>query len=124
MEHAIKFVELTNDFINTLLKTHKSVTRLEGRRFDRIQCDDTVRFFIDRNSWEIFGAKSSFQYNPRRVYGTLDVTNQYDWSGILPKPMSGSSAERIYNEREAAIVKNYKPRGRPRKVKSAKTVTK
>lgn len=124
MEHAIKFVELTNDFINTLLKTHKSVTRLEGRRFDRIQCDDTVRFFIDRNSWEIFGAKSSFQYNPRRVYGTLDVTNQYDWSGILPKPMSGSSAERIHNEREAAIVKNYKPRGRPRKVKSAKTVTK
>lgn len=115
MDQAVKFIELTNDFITTLLKSSKSVERLEGRRFDRVKCNDTVKYFIDRNSWEIFGAKSSFQYNPRRTYGTLDVVSQYDWSGVVPTPMAGSSAERIHNEREAEIQKNYKPRGRPRK---------
>lgn len=115
MEQAVKFIELTNAFVTTLTKSYKIVQRLEGRRFDRIKCDDTVRFFIDRNSWEIFGAKSSFQYNPRRVYGTLDVVEQYDWSLDIPSPMAGTNAERIHNEREAEIQKNYKPRGRPRK---------
>ena len=115
MEQAIKFIELTNNFVSTLTNSFQSVERLEGRRFDRIKCNDTVRFFIDRNSWEIFGAKSSFQYNPRRVYGTLDVVDQYDWSQEIPTPMVGTSAERIHNEREAEIQKNYKPRGRPRK---------
>lgn len=113
MEQAVKFIELSNEFINELIKSHKTVERIEGRRFDRIKCDDTVRFFIDRNSWEIFGAKSSFQYNPRRVYGTLDVVSQYDWKTLTP--ITGSSAERIFNEREVEIQKNYRPRGRPRK---------
>jgi hypothetical protein len=113
MEQAVKFIELTNEFINELVKTHKMVQRIEGRRFDRIKCDDTVRFFIDRHTWEIFGAKSSFQYNPRRVYGTLDVVSQYDWKTLTP--IAGSSAERIFNEREVEIQKNYRPRGRPRK---------
>lgn len=115
MEQAVKFIELTNAFVTTLLKDHKSVQRLEGRRFDRISVNESVVFFIDRNSWEIFGAKSSFQYNPRRVYGTLDMAEQYDWSQDIPTPMVGTNAERIHNEREAEIQKNYKPRGRPRK---------
>lgn len=114
MEQAVKFIELTNDFVTTLLKSFPTVQRLEGRRFDRIVCNGTVRFFIDRNSWEIFGAKSSFQYNPRRWYGTLDSVKQYEWD-TTPTPITGTQAERIYNEREAEIVKNYKPRGRPRK---------
>lgn len=113
MEQAVKFIELTNEFITELLKSHKSVQRIDGRRFDRIKCDDTIRFFIDRNSWEIFGAKSHFQYNPRRAYGTLDSVKQYNWKSLTP--IAGSSAERIHNEREAEIQKNYKPRGRPRK---------
>ncbi len=89
--------------------------RIEGRRFDRIKCNDTVRFFVDRNSWEIYGAKSSFQFNPRRWYGTLDSVGQYDWTQVAPTPLAGTSAERIFNDREAEITKNYKPRGRPRK---------
>jgi hypothetical protein len=115
MEQAVKFIELTNAFVTTLLKHGQSVQRLEGRRFDRISVNNAVLFFIDRNSWEIFGAKSSFQYNPRRVYGTLDSVDQYDWSTPIPHAIAGTSAERIHNEREADIQKNYKPRGRPRK---------
>lgn len=125
MEQAIKFIDLTNAFVTTLLTHCTTVERVEGRRFDRIKCDDTVRFFIDRNSWEIFGAKSSFQYNARRTYGTLDVIAQYNWANGTPSPIAGSSAERIHTEREAELSKQYKPRGRPRKhpiavVKSSK----
>lgn len=115
MEQAIKFIEQSNNFVTKLLESSQSVQRIEGRRFDRYEVDGEVQFFVDRTSWEIFGAKSSFQYNPRRTYGTLDVVSQYDWSGLLPKPIAGSQAERIHNEREAEIAKNYKPRGRPRK---------
>lgn len=115
MDQAVKFVELSNAFVSSLLTSHKSVQRLEGRRFDRFECDNEVRFFVDRTSWEIFGAKSSFQYNPRRTYGTLDVITQYDWAPMIPKPLPGTPAERIHNEREAEIAANYKPRGRPRK---------
>ena len=115
MEQAVKFIELTNDFVTTLTKSYKNVQRLEGRRFDRIQCDDTVRFFIDRNSWEIFGAKSSFQYNPRRLYGTLATVGQYDWAQDNPTPLPNTDAEKAFLDREAEIQKNYKPRGRPRK---------
>lgn len=114
MEQAIKFVELSNEFVSALLTHFKSVERIEGRRFDRFKCDDVVRFFVDRNSWEIYGAKSSFQFNPRRWYGTLDSVGQYVWSSS-PTPSTGSSAERIFNDRESEIVKQYKPRGRPRK---------
>ncbi len=114
MEQAIKFVELSNSFVSELLKPFKTVERVEGRRFDRFRCDGQVRFFVDRNSWEIYGAKSHFQFNPRRWYGTLDSVTQYIWSSN-PTPTPGTQADRIFNEREAEIVKKYNPRGRPRK---------
>lgn len=115
MEQAVKFIELSNTFVTKLLKTHKTVERIEGRRFDRIKCNDSVRFFIDRNSWEIYGAKSSFQYNPRRMYGTLETVEQYNWASETPTPLAGTDAEKLHTAREAEIQKNYKPRGRPRK---------
>jgi hypothetical protein len=106
-----------NRFVETLLQTTGAgnVERSNGRRFDRLLVNGKVRFFVDRTSWEIYGAKSSFQFNPRRWYGTLDSVSQYDWAQGSPSPKTGTSAERIFNERESEIVKNYKPRGRPRK---------
>lgn len=115
MEQAEKFVKRTSEFVSKLESIYSNVTVLNGRKFDRVACDGTVLYFIDRVSWEIFGAKSPHQYNPRRTYGTLDVVSQYTWDGDAPTPIPGTSAERIHNEREAEIQKNYKPRGRPRK---------
>lgn len=114
MEQAVKFIELSNSFVAELLKSFKQVERVQGRRFDRIKCDNTVRFFVDRNSWDIYGAKSSFQFNPRRWYGTLETVTEYEWASA-PAPKTGTNAERIFIKREAEIQKNYKPRGRPRK---------
>lgn len=115
METAIQYVESMNAFVGTLVATKgiKNVERAEGRRFDRILVNGEVRFFVDKNTWEIFGAKSDFQYNPRRQYGKIDTAAQFDWTAL--RPLAGTSIETTWLAREAEIQKSYKPRGRPRK---------
>jgi hypothetical protein len=113
LDKVVKYIEHTNEFITTLLNTYKMVERLEGRRFDRIKCDGKVMFFVDKVTWDIYGAKSSFQHNSRRVYGTIDINSQWDWKKL--EPIAGTKAEKIHAERENDISKNYKKRGRPRK---------
>ena len=115
MEQAIKYTENMNTFVSTLTKTKgiTSVERKDGRRFDRVLTNGTVKYFVDRHTWEVFGAKSSFQYNPRRQYGKLDTVTQFDWTTNTPLP--GSEIESSWTAREAEIQKSYKPRGRPRK---------
>ncbi len=113
MEQAIKYTENMNAFINRLITQNKNVERINGRRFDRISVNGSVRYFVDRHTWEVFGAKSSFQYNPRRQFGKLDTVDQFDWA--TNRPLPGSSVEAAWLARESEIVKNYKPRGRPRK---------
>lgn len=115
MEQAIKYTENMNSFTDVLLKTAgvKTVENKPGRRFDRVAVNGTVKYFVDRHTWEIFGAKSSFQYNPRRQFGKLDTVSQFDWTTNTPR--SGTPIEQSWLAREAEIQKNYKPRGRPRK---------
>ena len=112
MDQAVKYTELMTKFIESIPSTTSIVT---GRRFDRVFIANKIGFFVDRNSWEIYGAKSHFQYNPRRWYGTLETASQYDWQSATPTPKPGTDAEKVFTERESEIVKNYKPRGRPRK---------
>jgi hypothetical protein len=116
METAIRYTELMNAFVNTLLTSgYKTVEVLKGRRFDRLVLDDTaVHYFVDTTSWVIYGAKSGTQYNPRREYGKLDTVDQFDWALNLPKP--GTVLAEYLETRENAIASNYKKRGRPRKV--------
>jgi hypothetical protein len=114
METAIQYIELQNDFIAQLLKNYQSVERYEGRKFDRIAVDDVVEYFIDKHTWIIYGAKSALQYNPRRTYGTLSTTSQFDWT--TNTPITGSIIETEWERKEAEIVSGYKKRGRPRKV--------
>lgn len=114
MENAVRYIELKNSFVLSLLKHYKTVENSDGRRFDRIITDEQVRYFIDRSTWEIFGAKSALQYNPRRWYGTLETVEEFDWFTAFPK--TGTKSETDWLSREAEIQKNYKPRGRPKKV--------
>lgn len=115
MEMAIKYTESMNEFVNLLLGTSgvRNVEHKAGRRFDRILVNGAVKYFVDRHTWEVFGAKSSFQYNPRRQYGKLDTVSQFDW--VTNTPIPGTDAEATFSAREAEIQKQYKPRGRPRK---------
>lgn len=114
METAVKYTEHMHRFTTDLLvKVAKSVEVKPGRRFDRVVVNGSVKYFVDRHSWEIFGAKSSFQYNPRRHYGKLDTVEQFNWVSHTPIP--GTAIEQVWTARESEIVKNYKKRGRPKK---------
>jgi hypothetical protein len=114
MDTAIRYIELKNAFVEALLTAYKSVEVINGRKFDRIATNDAVRFFIDKESWKIYGAKSAVQYNPRREYGSLAHVNEYDWQNNCAKP--GTTLGAYLEQRELDIASNYKKRGRPRKV--------
>jgi hypothetical protein len=95
-----------------------------GRKYDRIYIQTyhdgkpnqkMARYFVDRHSWVIYGAKSFTQINERRVYGTLDTVGQYNWAPYYGVPLAGSGAEKTHREREAALIATHKKRGRPRK---------
>lgn len=117
MDTAVRYIELMNTFTGTLReehgKYHDQVTTQTGRRFDRISIDDEVLYFVDKQDWTIYGAKSDAQYNPRRQYGTLETVTQFDWVNGEAKP--GTTLAQQITAREAVIAAGYKKRGRPRK---------
>jgi hypothetical protein len=116
MQHAITFIEQTSKFIDLL-----AATRVEGRKYDRYDVGGKVKYFVDRTTWVIYGAKSHFQHNPRREYGTLLTINQYQWPDGIP--IGGTDAENVHRAREASIKIHYKKRGRPRKLPVGPVVT-
>jgi hypothetical protein len=114
MDIAIQYAQHMRTFLETLQSTHNANVMLQtGRRFERVLVNGQTRFFVDKNTWEIFGAKSNFQYNPRRQYGAIDTVEQFDWIKLMPIP--NSPIEANWLARELNIQKAYKPRGRPKK---------
>jgi len=48
MEKAIRYTELMNAFVDTLMTSgYQAVEVLKGRRFDRLVLDDAVHYFVD-----------------------------------------------------------------------------
>lgn len=118
METAVKYTEHMVELTGLIKqRTNGTVEVTVGRRFDRISVNGSVKYFVDRHTWNIYGAKSSFQYNPRWEYGTLKTIQEFDWFTGFPR--SGTPAETAWMAREAEIQKTYKPRGRPKKVVAA-----
>jgi hypothetical protein len=115
MDTAIEYIERKNSFVAAQLGAgFKSCQAVHGRKYDKVLVNDAVRYFIDKHDWTIYGAKSDVQHNTRRVYGTLRTQEQFDWFTAFPK--TGTEAEVAWLTRETEIAKNYKPRGRPKKV--------
>ena len=114
MENAIKYVEQMQRLVDILATSYTSTEIQKGRRFDKVILDKRVRYFVEHDTCNIFGAKSAWQYNPRREYGTLDTIEQYDWT--TGQPLKETAAYAANSLRESIITKNYKKRGRPRKV--------
>lgn len=116
MEQAIQYNEYMDKFKATLeaAQSPAIVNVVDGRRFDRVVVNGNPAYFVDRHTWEIYGAKSSFQYNPRRWYGKLNQAHEFDWK--TKEPVAGTALEAEWNKREHGIKQNYRPRGRPRKV--------
>ena len=52
----------------------------------------SVRYFVERETGIIFGAKGWKAYNPNRQYGTLDSVADWDWSGYYGEHKGGESS--------------------------------
>ena len=126
LDRAVEYVEKLEKFRQAFQSADKgcqdfgeTVEIETGRKFDKVYVKTSVqklgRYMVDRNSWVIYGIKSWAQINERRVFGTLDTVDQYDWSPFHGVPKAGTEAEKLHQKREAEIAKNFKPRGRPRK---------
>lgn len=125
-DRAVEYIEKIEKFREAVETQERScvdggnTAHIEkGRKFDKVYIKTPAgqtlgRYMVDRNSWEIYGVKSWAQMNPRRWYGTLDTTDQYDWSGYAGTPKVGTSAEATHLAREAQLAQQYKPRGRPK----------
>ena len=132
LDRAVEYVQKLEQFRAAFEKANNegreystdTVSIEPGRKFDKVYVQTwhdgkpnqrLGRYMVDRNSWVIYGIKSWAQINERRIYGTLDTADQYDWKPYYGVPKAGTVAEKLHNEREAEISKNFKPRGRPRK---------
>ena len=126
LDRAVEYVEKLEKFRQAFQSADKgcqdfgeTVEIETGRKFDKVYIKTSVqklgRYMVDRNSWVIYGIKSWAQINERRVFGTLDTIDQYDWAPHYGIPKAGTEAEKLHLEREAEIAKTFKPRGRPRK---------
>lgn len=114
MEKAIEYIEQMNNFVAVLLRSNPSVEIQTNRRFARVLVEGDVMYFVERNTKNIYGAKSSTQYNPRRLYGTLETVDQFNWTDH--QPLENTPMFSPWWDREAMILSTYKQRGRPRKV--------
>jgi hypothetical protein len=126
LDRAVEYVQKLEQFRSAFQKadtdgrnTTDTVQIETGRKFDKVYVKTEVqklgRYMVDRNSWVIYGIKSWAQINERRTYGTLDTVDQYDWKPYYGIPKAGTAAEKLHEEREAEIAKQFKARGRPRK---------
>jgi len=102
-----------------LTKNPEAVEIETGRKYDKVYINTGAqklgRYMVDRNSWAIYGIKSWQQVNERRQYGSLDTIAEWNWGPFFASPIAGTAAEKAHAIREADIVKNHRPRGRPRK---------
>ena len=120
MDIAIQYQQNLEKFV-AALNQHGKWNFDNGRKFIRVfetlnNGQNVGRYFVDKNSQVIYGAKSWNQFNPRRQFGTLSTIDQFDWSGYTGVPKSGTVAEKEHNTREAKIAAGYSKRGRPKKI--------
>lgn len=126
LDRAVEYVRKLEHFRATLEAQEASCVQSgftvhieKGRKFDKVYINTGTqrmgRYMVDRNSWEIYGIKSWAQVNPRRMFGTLDSVDDYDWSPYVGTPKTGTDAAIQFTKRERDIQQSYAPRGRPRK---------
>lgn len=74
---------------------YEEVQGQRGRRFMKIVAyngtQTMVKYFVERSTGIIFGAKSFKVYNPNHEYGTLDTLDQYEWGGYYAMRKDGKT---------------------------------
>jgi hypothetical protein len=77
--------------------TYYTVGYDEGKRFWKVWAGyqdggKYVRYFVERSTGIIFGAKGWNAYNPNHEYGTLETMDEWNWSGYYAKSKAGKSS--------------------------------
>jgi len=62
-------------------KTSASVKLKEGRKFTKIDVGGCGKYMVENSTGNVFGIHAYGQVHRGHQYGTLDTTDQFDWSG-------------------------------------------
>jgi hypothetical protein len=66
-----------------------------GKRFVRVWQNNgqkSVRYFVEKETGIIFGAKGWKAYNPNHEYGTLETITEWNWGGYYATSKSGKTS--------------------------------
>lgn len=75
--------------------TQKVVHVESGRKFDRVYIDEGIRYFIEKDTGTIFGARSRAAPNLKWYFGTLDTAHLWHWSRYHGEPINDLSIRLI-----------------------------
>lgn len=70
-----------------------------GRKFDKVSIaidkSSSVRYFIERDTGIIYGAKSRFAPNLKWYFGTIYKADKWDWSDFHGRPVNDPNVRAV-----------------------------
>lgn len=92
-EHQAKGLDDAGEAADTMV----GVTFETGRRYDKIvinfasksssRMDQEVRYYVEKETGTIYGAKSPTAPNTRHYFGNVADVDYWDWSGVYGVPL-------------------------------------
>lgn len=104
-----RFINLIDKHVNDAKELRGADRNAEsfsktGRKFDRVFVEEDkicrIRYFVDNETGEIYGAKSINAPNMKWYFGNINNSHLWDWSGWHGKPV---------NDPSVRLVKRYGP---------------
>ena len=90
LEQLQKFVELIRTQQNNTAWTFEF-----GRKYDKITLDKKVRYFVERTTGNIYGARSNTTPHLQWRFGNLNRCHLWDFSSYHPNPVNDPSVRMI-----------------------------
>ena len=84
-----------------VLDSHRlqKVLTEKGRKYDKVIFSwngrDEVRYFVERKTGTIYGAKSHLAPNMNWYFGTLSTAHLWDWSDVHGRPVNDDSVRPV-----------------------------
>lgn len=92
-----KYAEALRNFTDVLSKNNpdKTCYAESGRKFDKVFVGDEVRYFVQRTTGTIFGAKSPLAPNIKWWFDTLYTISNWKWEGKYGEPTEAAGVRLI-----------------------------
>ena len=117
MQEFMTRTKMTTDYLTglskfiALLKKERKASEVfieTGRRFDKININGDLAFFVEKESGTIYGVRSPVAPNFKHYYGTLDTAPLWKWENDVPEPKDERKAG-VEKTREYAGYMHYRP---------------